>query len=108
MFFRVVFTGRQPAPQITWGRQVWQDEDFCGSLTSESLNFAFPYHDNEMLKKQPQTLANAQGFAPGLDEALPGGFAAAERQAEVDYLNGTGLDSVLNQVTAAQKQALGK
>lgn len=65
-------------------------------------------YTDPMLKKQAQTLANAQGFVPDLGEAIPGGFDAAERQAVVDYLNGAGLDSVLNQVAAAQKQALGK
>jgi alpha-glucoside transport system substrate-binding protein len=65
-------------------------------------------YTDEILKKQAQILANAKTFVPDLGEAIPGGFADAERKAVVDFLKGADLDTVLNQVTAVQMQALGK
>jgi alpha-glucoside transport system substrate-binding protein len=86
------------------GGKMWAQDGFGITPNNAGTNA----YTDESLKKQAQILANAKAFVPDLGEAIPGGFADAERKAVVDYLNGADLDTVLNQVTAVQMQALGK
>jgi alpha-glucoside transport system substrate-binding protein len=86
------------------GGQMWAQVGFGITPNNTGTNS----YTDEILQKQAQILANAKTFVPDLGEAIPGGFADAERKAVVDFLKGADLDAVLNQVTAVQMQALGK
>jgi len=86
------------------GGQMWAQVGLGTTPNSAGTN---AYTDAN-LEKQAQILAHTDAFVPEIGEAIPGGFASAERQAIVNFINGANLASELNKVAAVQKQALGK
>jgi len=65
-------------------------------------------YTDPVLMKKADAFYNTQGFTPDIGDTIPGGFGSAEWTAIVDYLNGTDLDTVLNQAASVQAQALAK
>jgi alpha-glucoside transport system substrate-binding protein len=86
------------------GGQMWAQVGLGNTPNSAGTNA----YTNERLQKQAQVLANTESFVPEISDAIPGEFASAQRKAIVDFVNGANLVTVLNGVTAAQMQALGK
>jgi len=65
------------------------------------------YTDAALLKKG-EMLATTTGFTPDIGDTIPGGFGSAEWTAIVNFVNGQDLMTQLNNVTAAQMEALGR
>ncbi len=65
------------------------------------------YTDAALLKKGDM-LANTTGFTPDIGDTIPGGFGSAEWTAIVNFVNGLDLSTQLDNVTAAQMEALGR
>jgi alpha-glucoside transport system substrate-binding protein len=86
------------------GGQMWAQVGLGTTPNSAATN---AYTDAK-LEKQAQILAHTNAFVPEISEAIPGGFANAERQAIVDFVNGANLAGELDKVAAIQKQVLGK
>lgn len=63
------------------------------------------YVDPALMKKG-EALAATSGLIPSMGDAIPGGFARAEWGGIVNFVNGEDLDTQLNNIAAAQAEAL--
>ncbi|MDK2981950.1 MAG: alpha-glucoside transport system substrate-binding protein [Chloroflexota bacterium] len=63
------------------------------------------YVDPALIKKG-DALANTKGFTPDIGDNIPGGFGSAEFTGVSDYVNGGDLDTILNDLAAAQAEGL--
>jgi alpha-glucoside transport system substrate-binding protein len=86
------------------GGEMWAQAGFGNTPNNAGTNA----YTDERLKKLAQILADTQTFVPDIEEAIPGGFANAERQGIVEFINGGDLDTILDNLAAIQMQALGK
>jgi alpha-glucoside transport system substrate-binding protein len=60
------------------------------------------------IAKMAEILASAKGFTPDIGDTIPAPFGTAEWTAIVNTVQGKDIQTELNTVAAAQKQALGK
>jgi len=56
--------------------------------------------------KKGEALAETSGLIPSMGDAIPGGFARAEWGGIVNFVNGEDLDAQLDNIAAAQAEAL--
>lgn len=85
------------------GARNWAEADFDLSPNRHAVG---NYPDPELARKA-DILDQATGFTPDLGDAIPGGFANAEWEAIVDYVNdATDLDTALTEVAEVQQEAL--
>jgi alpha-glucoside transport system substrate-binding protein len=84
------------------GATKWAEVGF--GLTPNTAG-AGAYTD-ETLMKMGEILSNAQGFTPDIGDSIPGGFGSAEWTAIIDYLNGSDLQTVLDEAANVQQEAL--
>jgi alpha-glucoside transport system substrate-binding protein len=84
------------------GGAKWAEVGF--GLTPNSTGNG--HYTDAALTKFADILANAQGFTPDIGDSIPGGFNSAEWTAIVDYLNGSDLQTVLDEAASVQAEAL--
>jgi alpha-glucoside transport system substrate-binding protein len=65
-------------------------------------------YSDPALQKLDQALSTTKGFTPDIGDTIPGGFGSAEFKGVTDYVNGGDLDKDLNDLAAAQADALKK
>jgi alpha-glucoside transport system substrate-binding protein len=86
------------------GAQAWAKVGFNESPNKLAAGqFADP-----VLAKQAQLLTSASGFTPDIGDTIPAPFGNAEWTAIVNVVQGKDIQTELNAVAAAQRQALGK
>jgi alpha-glucoside transport system substrate-binding protein len=84
------------------GAVKWAEVGF--DLTPNLLG-AGHYVDPALMKKG-DALAATGGLIPSMGDAIPGGFARAEWGGIVNFVNGEDLDAQLDNIAAAQAEAL--
>jgi alpha-glucoside transport system substrate-binding protein len=86
------------------GAQAWAKIGFNETPNKLAAgNFADP-----VLAKQAEILNGSAGFTPDLGDTIPAPFGDAEWKAIVNVVQGSDIQTELDTVAAAQKQALGK
>jgi alpha-glucoside transport system substrate-binding protein len=84
------------------GAQVWAASGFDLSPNNTALgNYA-----DAALEKKAEALAGATGFTPDLGDTIPAPFGDAEWRAIVNAVQGTGVNTALAAVAAAQREGL--
>jgi alpha-glucoside transport system substrate-binding protein len=85
------------------GGEKWAEVGF-----DETPNLAGAGHYTDpQLQKKGAALAAAKGLINSIGDAIPNGFANVEWSGIISYVNGGDLDSILNTLAEAQKEALG-
>ena len=66
------------------------------------------HYTDPALQKLDKALSTTTGFTPDIGDTIPGGFGSAEFKGITDFVNGGDVTSILDQLAAKQKEALGK
>ncbi|MGD8603375.1 MAG: ABC transporter substrate-binding protein [Anaerolineales bacterium] len=69
-------------------------------------NLAQGHYPDAQLEKKAELLANTSGFTPDLGDSIPAPFGDAEWQAIVEIVQGGDIQEALDNVAAAQAEAL--
>src|SRR5258708_2816927 len=81
--------------------------NWAASNFDETPNkFGVGHYTDPRNTKKADAIAKAQGFVNSIGDAIPGGFAKAEWTGIVNFVNGKDLTGELNNVAAAQAEAL--
>ena len=66
------------------------------------------HYTDPALQKLDKALSATTGFTSDIGDTIPGGFGSAEFKGITDFVNGGDVDSILNDLAAKQKEALGQ